>query len=149
MQHHLALFNLARTHGMSLFDPIMASFYAQVERVNRIADSSPGFVWRLDYPGNHPATGLQHLDDHRILVNLSVWETLEALSTFVYQTFHADMIRRKKEWFTPYSKAHMVLWWIPEGTRPTLEEATQKLEYLDLYGPSHEAFTFRDSFEPQ
>jgi hypothetical protein len=40
----------------------------------------------------------------------------------------------------------IALWWIPAGTRPTVDEAKRRLELLDARGPSADAFTFKVPF---
>ncbi len=40
----------------------------------------------------------------------------------------------------------MVLWWIPAGHQPTIDEALKKLELLRQIGAGPEAFTFRNPF---
>jgi hypothetical protein len=126
-------------------NPIMQDFFDALEPVNALADTSPGFVWRLqDESGN--ATSIQGFDDPSLLVNLSVWESVDALKDFVYLPGHLDFLRAKKRWFKPMSTPHLVLWWVPEGQIPTISEARSRLEALTLNGPSPEAFTLSEAF---
>lgn len=137
---HLAQLNVGRLVG-AVDDPRLKDFMDNLARVNAIADRSPGFVWRL--VGDDETTGatdLQLPNDPRTAVNLSVWETAEALEAFVWNTVHKRFYNRKAEWFEPATDAHFVMWWIPAGRRPTLEEAEARLDYLRAHGPSAYAF---------
>jgi hypothetical protein len=118
-----------------------------LEPVNALADDSPGFVWRLQ-TDDGDATGIRAFDDERILVNASVWESMEALWRFVYDGRHLDVMRRRREWFTRLGEAHMVLWWIPAGSIPTLAEMRERIEHLRAHGPTPYAFTFKRHFPP-
>jgi hypothetical protein len=73
-------------------------------------------------------------------VNLSVWESVEALERYVYQTVHKRFYGRREEWFDKMETPHFVMWWIPAGHVPTLDEAKERLEYLAMHGPSDRAF---------
>ena len=143
-EHHLAQFNVALP-----LEPLdserMSGFTAMLDLVNARADSAPGFVWRLqDDEGN--ATGFESARDDRLIVNLSVWETIEALRAFAYtDAEHAGVLRRRREWFEPL-RTWLVLWWVPAGHIPTLAEAEQRLVLLERDGPSPRAFTFRRAF---
>ncbi|MFN3579701.1 MAG: DUF3291 domain-containing protein [Pseudomonas sp.] len=140
---HLAQLNIARLKA-PLDSPELTDFVANLARINALADAAPGFVWRLQTEDGD-ATGIDFFgSDH--IVNLSVWEGLEPLHDFVYQHDHLDMLRRKQEWFEPMGEAHMVLWWVPAGHLPTLEEAELRLGYLRQLGPTEQAFTFRRPF---
>jgi hypothetical protein len=125
--------------------PELAGFVAGLEPINQLADQSPGFVWRLQTEEGD-ATALRVFDDDRILVNLSVWESVAALWNFVYASRHLDLLRRRREWVRRLGDAHLALWWVPRGHRPSIEEAKQQLALLGLLGPSPEAFTFREPF---
>jgi hypothetical protein len=141
--HHLAQINVARMRH-PLEDPRMAEFVGNLERINAIADASPGFVWRLkDDTGN--ATEFRPLEPD-ILVNMSVWESLEALRGFIYRTEHAEFLRRAERWFHKPDKARFVLWWVPAGTVPTVGEGIERLARLRAEGPGPEVFTFKERF---
>jgi hypothetical protein len=142
--HHLAQVNLA-TLRAPLDTPELADFVAQLAPVNALADHSPGFVWRLQTEDGD-ATAIRAFDDERIMVNLSVWESLEALRTFVYASRHLDVMRRRREWFHRMADAYLALWWVPAGTIPTVAEAAERLELLERQGPSADAFSFRVPF---
>jgi hypothetical protein len=118
-----------------------------LDRVNEIAESQPGFVWRFTGDGNN-ALDVQAFDDPDIAVNMSVWTDLDALGAFVYRNEeHLALMRRRREWFDNI-KFHLVLWWIEEGHIPTLDEAKRRLETLVKHGPSNDAFTFREPYPP-
>lgn len=141
--HHLAQINVARMlHPLD--DPRMAEFVDNLDRVNAIADASPGFVWRLkDETGN--ATVFRPLKPD-ILVNMSVWESPEALRGFIYRTDHSEFLRRAESWFYKPDKARFALWWVPAGTIPTVEDGIKRLGRLRAKGASAEAFTFKERF---
>jgi hypothetical protein len=141
---HLAQFNVARVRA-PLTDPVMAGFVDGLETINALADSSPGFVWRLAEGPDGDATTVRPLDPD-VIVTMSVWDSLEALRAFSYQSTHLDYLRRRRDWFLPPARpAALVLWWIPAGHIPTVEEACRRLERV-ARGPSPEAFTFRQAF---
>lgn len=123
----------------------MAGFVAELDRINRIADESPGFVWRLQTEAGN-ATAIRAFEDERILFNMSVWESIEALHRYVYRSDHAALLRHRKEWFEPFSEPVLALWWVASGHRPTVEEAKQRLQHLADRGPTPEAFTFKTRF---
>jgi hypothetical protein len=141
--HQLAQLNIA-TLREPLDSPLMADFVANLDRINALAESSPGFVWRFQ-TAEGDATAVRPLGD-RTLINLSVWANRESLHQFVYKTDHASIMRRRKEWFIPMQEAYMVLWWVPQGHRPTVDEAVERLQLLRQHGPSPKAFTLRHSF---
>jgi heme-degrading monooxygenase HmoA len=125
--------------------PLLAEFMAALDPVNAVADASPGFVWRLQTEDGN-ATAIRAFDEDT-MVNMSVWESLEALRAFVYSNrAHLDVMRRRREWFEEHVDAFQVLWWVPAGHVPTVAEAEQRLLVLRDRGPSPEAFTFRRHF---
>ena len=141
---HLAELNVGRLVGPT-DDPRLADFMANLERVNALAERSPGFVWRLK--GEDEAKGATDFtmpSDPTMAVNLSVWESAEALETFVWKTVHKRFYTRKAEWFTPMERPHFVMWWVAPGHRPTLDEAQAKLDHLTAHGPSEVAFGWED-----
>lgn len=143
---HLAQVNIGRLRA-PLESPEIAEFVAGLEPINSLADSSPGFVWRLqDDTGD--ATSIRPFGDDSILVNMSVWESFEALRSYVYDSEHVVYMRRRREWFTKLETALLALWWIPAGTLPTTMDARERLAHLDAHGPSPHAFTFRRAFTP-
>jgi hypothetical protein len=143
---HIAQVNIARMKAQ-LDDPIMAGFAARLDEINALADSSPGFVWRLQTP-NGNATYLRPYDDDRILFNMSVWSTSDALRHYVYRTAHAEMVRQRNEWFDKISAVYVALWWVPAGHIPGVQEAKKRLAHLEAHGPTQFSFTFRSVFDP-
>src|SRR5436190_11361510 len=128
--------------------PALAEFMALLDPINALADSAPGFVWRMqDEDGNN--TSLRPYDDDRIIVNMSVWESVEALWDFVYGTQHVAVLRRRREWFELFPTTYLALWWVPAGTIPTVEDAKPRLASLDAHGPTPYAFTFKQRFAPE
>ncbi|WP_255987559.1 DUF3291 domain-containing protein [Chitinolyticbacter albus] len=141
--HHLAQLNIA-TLQAPLDSPQLADFVANLDRVNTLAEQSAGFVWRLkDDAGN--ATALRPYGDD-VLVNMSVWTDIDALAAFVYRSSHTEIMRRRREWFAAMGEAHMVLWWIPAGHIPTVDEAAERLALLRRNGPSAAAFSFQQRY---
>ena len=136
---HLAQLNIGRLRHET-DDPRMADFMNNLARVNAIAERSPGFVWRYtDATGN--ATDTRPFEgDPRMAINLSVWESVEALEKFVWQTVHTRFYARKTEWFEKLDGAYFVLWHVPAGRRPSVAEAIGRLEHLKAHGPSEHAF---------
>ena len=136
---HIAQLNIGRFR-YETNDPRMADFMNNLERVNALAERSPGFVWRYtDATGN--ATDTRPYDgDPLMAVNLSVWESIEALEKFVWQTVHKRFYGRRPEWFDTLDGPHFVMWWVPAGHLPTLAEAKERLEHLAAHGPSDFAF---------
>ncbi|MEI6418279.1 MAG: DUF3291 domain-containing protein [Sphingomonadales bacterium] len=128
-------------------DPMVAEFYAALDAINAIADTSPGFIWRLqDDAGN--ATDIQATPDPNLLVNISVWADVESLMAFVYRSDHAGIMRQRKQWFLPFGSNFQALWWVPAGHRPDAMEGFARLWLLDRYGPSPQAFGFKTAFAP-
>ncbi len=141
---HIAQVNIARMKA-PLDDPLMADFVARLDEINALADHSPGFVWRLQTPEGN-ATYLRPYDDDRILVNMSVWETVEHLQQYVYHTAHARLLQRRHRWFEKFAGVYVALWWAPAGHRPGMDEARKRLAHLETHGPAPFAFTFRSRF---
>jgi hypothetical protein len=146
MVFHVAQVNVARMRE-PLDRPSMQAFVEGLEPINALADASPGFVWRLQ-TDDGDATALRVFDDDMIIVNMSVWDSVEALRGFVFRSEHAGYLRRRSEWFEKLVEASTALWWIPGGATPTVEDATAKLEALKAHGSTSEAFTLRDVFRP-
>jgi heme-degrading monooxygenase HmoA len=146
MTHHLAQLNIGRLRA-PLDAPESAAFVAALDGINALADAAPGFVWRLQTPEGD-ATAVRPYADDRIIVNLSVWESLAALHSYVYATAHAAVLARRREWFERMPESALVLWWVPAGHRPTPDEAVARLEHLRRDGPTEYAFTFKSSFPP-
>ena len=144
--YHLAQINIARFR-VPMADPVNADFIANLDRVNAIAEATPGFVWRLVGEGGN-ATDIQAFDDPDMIVNMSTWTDIDALAAFTYRDpAHLEIMRRRKEWFERM-EFFMALWWVPAGHRPTPAEGKARLELLRQRGPSEDAFTFAQPFGP-
>ena len=143
---HLAQLNLADAIA-DMESPIMADFVNATDWVNALAAQSPGYVWSLeDRPAEEKEDRIKIFGSERLLVNMTVWESRDALFEFVYNTDHKDIMVRKKEWFKKMPKMHMVLWFVPVGHQPTISEGKEKLEYLRENGESKYAFTFKSHY---
>ncbi len=143
---HLAQLNIA-TAKYDLEALEMKEFMDNLDPINAIAESSSGFVWRLQ-DENGDATAIQAFEDPRTIVNMSVWQSIDSLKDFMFRTHHKSFLTRKKEWFEKATEDTYVLWWIPEGTIPTIKEAIEKLNDLRENGDSPQAFTFKSNFTP-
>ena len=142
--YHLAQLNIARLLA-PIDSPALADFVAQLDEINQLADHSSGFVWRLQ-AGDGNATSIRPFNDDYILVNMSVWESLEQLRAYVYTSAHSAVMRRRREWFEPMKNAYIVLWWVPAGHIPTVAEAKERLEILQTQGETAAAFKFKRPF---
>jgi hypothetical protein len=143
---HLAQINIARLLK-PLDHPATADFVASLEPVNAIADAAPGFVWRLQTEDGD-ATSIRIGDDDLLIVNLTVWESLEALRGFVFSGDHLAVLRRRREWFEKLATPASALWWTRPGRLPTPQEGVRRLALLAERGPTPDAFTFAQTFEP-
>jgi hypothetical protein len=139
---HLAQVNIGRTVA-PLEDEQLRGFVEQLEPINALADAAPGFVWRLQ-TDDGDATALRFGDD--LLVNLSVWTSIEALADYVYRSAHVEVMRQRRKWFVPMREAFTCLWWVPAGTVATIADAEVRLAALVANGPSEFSFTFREPF---
>jgi hypothetical protein len=138
--YHLAQINIARARA-PLDSPVMAPFVERLDDINALAESSRGFVWRLRAaPGSTTSVAAS---DPRLIVNMSVWESIDTLRDYVYKTGHNEVMRRRAEWFAPMAAAYLAMWWIPAGHEPTLGEARERLAHLRARGEGPAAFTFR------
>jgi hypothetical protein len=139
----LAQLNIARLKA-PLESPLLADFVANLDRINALAEAADGFRWRLmTEDGN--ATSLRPFGDD-IAINMSVWRDLEALRSYVYQSAHVEIMKRRREWFDRSAEAYAVLWWVAAGHRPSIPEAVDRLQHLRTHGPSPTAFTFGTVF---
>ena len=131
-----------------LDDPRMAGFTNRLDEINALADEAEGFVWRLQSDtGNAP--DIQAFDDEWIIVNMSVWESIEALHNYTFKTVHVELLRNRKAWFERMASPAVAMWWIPEGHVPTPMEAKEKLALIERVGISKDAFTFSKQFTPE
>ncbi len=142
--YHLAQVNIAPMLA-PLDDPLMAGFVEQLDAINALADASPGFVWRFQSAEGN-ATSVRAYDDPRILFNMSVWASLEALTAYVYTSAHRPVMQRRRQWFARSLSPYIALWWVPQGHTPTVEEAKARLHHLRAHGPSPFAFAFKTPF---
>ncbi|BCL75251.1 hypothetical protein JHS3_09870 [Jeongeupia sp. HS-3] len=141
--HELAQLNIAQLLA-PLDSPQLAGFVARLDEINTLAERSPGFIWRLQTEDGD-ATDLRPLGDD-ILVNMSIWQDVEALHHYVYKTVHTELIKQRRDWFAKMAEAVVVLWWVEAGHRPDAAEAAERLAHLRAHGPSPYAFTFRNTF---
>jgi Domain of unknown function (DUF3291) len=147
MRFQLAQVNIAIPKE-PLESELLRDFVEQLDPVNAAADAAPGFVWRLQ-TDDGDATAVRGFGDDRVIINMSVWESLEALRAFAYEDQqHLPVLRRRREWFEHLGEAYMVLWWVESGHIPTIAEAEERLTLLRAAGPSPDAFTFKDAFPP-
>jgi hypothetical protein len=144
--YHLAQLNIGRIKA-PMDSPVMAGFANNLERINALAEATPGFVWRLQ-TDEGDATAIRPFDDPHMLVNMSVWRDVESLNRYVYQSAHVELMKKRREWFERMDEAFLVLWWVPAGHIPSVAEAIARLDRLRAEGPSAEAFTFRHAFPP-
>lgn len=142
-EFHLAQINVAKML-YPMDHPGMAAFVAQLDAVNALADRAPGFVWRA----SNDVTSLVELVEEDILVNMSVWKSVEALFDYTYKSAHAEVFRGRKSWFEMPAEAHLALWWVPGGHIPSVEEGNQRLVHLRRHGPTETAFTLKKRFSP-
>jgi uncharacterized protein DUF3291 len=142
----IAQLNVGKTH-YPVDHPRMIGFTGRLAEINALAERTPGYVWRLQGESGD-ATGIHVFDDPLIIVNLTVWESIEQLYEFTYHTDHTEVFRLRRAWFEPWPGPSLALWWIPAGSTPTLAEALARLERLAREGPSPEAFTLKVRFEP-
>jgi hypothetical protein len=130
-------------------DPRMASYFVRLDEINRLADASPGFVWRYLTDSRDPAQ--REFPDPRVLFNMSVWTSIDALHAYTYRTAHREVYAGRKQWFVDVKDVvgghALAMWWIPTGERPTVAEAKQRLEWITAHGPSPRAFTFKQRFD--
>ncbi|MGB0098122.1 MAG: DUF3291 domain-containing protein [Solirubrobacteraceae bacterium] len=140
---HVAQVNIALAKA-PIESELLSEFVALLDPINALPDRAPGFVWRLQTEDGS-AIAVRRFDNDRIIVNLSVWESIDQLATFVYRSAHTDVMRRRREWFDRIGM-HMALWWVPVGELPIVAEAEQRLAYPREHGPTAYAFTFKTRF---
>jgi hypothetical protein len=144
MAFHLAQINIGRLVA-PMDDPRVAGFVAALDPVNALADASPGFVWRLQSAAGN-AMDIAYNDDPSIIVNMSVWESVEALRAFTYQSHHLQVFRKRAQWFVKSHVPTYCLWWVPSGHIPTVVEGRERLELYQQRGPTPAAFWFQHLF---
>ncbi len=144
MNFHLAQINIARLVA-PIDDPKIADFVAQLDPINALAERSPGFVWRLKSDAGN-ATGVAYNDDPFVIVNMSLWESVEALRDYAYTSKHIEVFRDRAKWFEKMEKPHYCLWWIPAGHIPIVAEGRERLEHYQQHGATPRAFWFSRQF---
>jgi len=144
MNYHLAQINIGHLIA-PLDDPKIAEFVAQLAPINATADKAPGFVWRLQSESGN-ATDIAYNDDPSIMVNMSVWKSLEALRDYAYKSDHMKVFRDRAKWFVKMDKPHYCLWWIPDGHIPTVAEGRERLEHYQTHGATPYSFWFSQEF---
>ena len=145
--YQLAQINIAQMKWSDFNDPVMADFVANIDRINQIAEASPGFVWRLKDEQDN-ALNINPFEDSSLLINISVWETIAPLESFVYGAMHLEIMKRKKEWFHHFKGFYYALWWIKAGEYPSAVEAEKQLAFLQENGPTEKVFTFKETYPP-
>ncbi len=143
--YQLAQINIARMRGETINDPIMKEFVDNLEEVNQLAENSDGFIWRLK-DDSDSAVHFNPYNDEKIIINVSVWKDVDSLKDYTYKSYHSEFLKRRKEWFMKFAKAHYALWWIEENQFPTIEECVERLDCLQKNGDSEKAFTFKRIF---
>jgi heme-degrading monooxygenase HmoA len=152
MDYVIAQVNIGRLVA-PLDSPQLAGFVANLDSVNAVADAAPGFVWRLQTEDGN-ATALRGFEQDAmgapggVLINMSVWESVEALAAYVYGDAHRAVLRRRREWLERMKDAYTTLWWILRGRLPTIREAEDRVRHLRAHGPTPRAFTLRVHFPP-
>jgi hypothetical protein len=144
MFYHLAQINIGRLVA-PIDDPKIAEFVAQLEPINALADQAPGFVWRLQSDSGN-ATDIAYNDDPFVIVNMSVWRSLEALRDFAYRSDHARVLRERAKWFEKMDMPYYCLWWIPASHVPTVAEGRERLEHYQKHGATPYSFWFSQHF---
>jgi Domain of unknown function (DUF3291) len=147
----LAQVNIGRLRA-PIDSPQLADFAAALDPVNAAADAAPGFVWRLQTEDGN-ATSIVAFEwdaagSAGVILNMSVWESVESLADFVYSARHRPVLRRRREWFEQMAEAYTAMWWVPAGTIPTPADAEDRIRHLRRHGPTPYAFTFRVHFPP-
>lgn len=145
MEYQLAELNIGRMLA-PIDSEIMKDFVLNLDAINALAESSPGFVWRYTSDGNN-ATSTRIFDDDYLIVNMSVWKDMDTLFDYVYKSAHVEIFKRRKEWFQKMDSMYMVMWYVPAGKIPSVEEALERLIYLREHEATPYAFTFKKSFQ--
>jgi hypothetical protein len=147
-RYHLAQFNLARAKA-ALDDPRMRGFVEKLQSINQLADKDPAHIWRLQTESGDATAIRAYPEDPSLLLTLSVWTSVKALTNFTYRGPHADVMRSRAEWFEHIDEHYIVLWYVRAGTLPSLDEAKDRLTCLRTHGPTPYAFTFKVAFSPE
>jgi len=145
-QWEIAQLNIGRTVAPT-DDARLADFMRQLDEINALAEQSPGFVWRLQSDSGN-ATDIVVDEDPLVIINYTMWTSIESLFDFAYRSAHREVFKRRFEWFERWSGPSVVLWWQPAGTIPDIPEALRRLRLLAERGPTPEAFSLKERFEP-
>ncbi|MEM1142956.1 MAG: DUF3291 domain-containing protein [Pseudomonadota bacterium] len=143
-QWHVAQINVG-TIKYPAEDPRMQGFMSRLDEINAIADTTPGFVWRLQSESGN-ATDIDVGGPALFIANMSVWESVEVLFDYVYRTTHRELMVKRRDWFEKPSSIYQALWWVPAGHVPSVEEGLERIERLKKHGPTPEAFTFKSRY---
>lgn len=143
-RYHLCHLNIGPAKG-HIHSPVMKEFVDNMDEINNLAYQSPGFVWHL-YVDIHNPEHLAMYGEPGLLFNMSVWESVEDLYNYVFHSRHTSFMKRRAEWFGRMDGPNYVLWWIPAGILPTLEDAKERIAYLKAHGPTPYAFDFKTAF---
>lgn len=145
----MTVWRVAQVNVATLIAPLdhpqIDDFRNALERINLLGEAQPGFIWRAKGAG-FDATDCRVFDNPDVLINATVWETIEHLAAFAYRTEHRDFVRRRLEWFEQPREAFQAIWWVPDGRIPTLDDCVERLMYLRRHGPTAFAFDFRTRF---
>ncbi len=147
VDHYLAQINITRLRA-PIDDPMVAELVEGLDPINALAEQSPGYVWRLQ-TDEGDATDIQAYEDELVIVNMSVWETVDDLFNYVHRSGHVDFLRNRRDWFERLGESHMCMWWLPAGVLPTVDQGVARLEILQTQGPTPQTFTFRSPVEPK
>lgn len=145
-EFYLAQVNIAKRLA-PMDDPIMQGFVNNLDKINAIADTAKGFIWRLKDEDKDEAA-IIFIDDS-FIINMSIWENLETLFNYTYNSGHIEVFKRKKEWFSKMKMVHMAFWYVPDGYEPTFQDAKDRLDYLNTHGDTPYAFSFKSKFSVQ
>tara|TARA_R110002110_G_scaffold406421_1_gene626433 strand:+ start:256490 stop:256996 length:507 start_codon:yes stop_codon:yes gene_type:complete len=141
---HLAQLNVG-TIKYPQDDPRMSGFMNRLDEINALAETSPGFIWRLQSDSGN-ATDIDTGRGPLFIANMSVWATADALFDYVYKSMHREVMIQRRSWFEKPQNLYQVLWWVPAGHTPTVDEALERLDLLQEVGPNPRAFTFKSQF---
>jgi hypothetical protein len=144
--YHIAQYNVARMRA-EIDDAIMRGFVLRLDELNHLADHTPGFVWRLKDESDN-STAILPYEDKMVIVNMSVWDNIDALHAFAYRGDHGPVYAARHRWFERMEPPTLVLWWVPAGHEPAALEGKARLELLQRGGPTPEAFTMKERFPP-
>ena len=133
----IAQFNIARARW-PLDDPRMAEFTNMIDRMNALARRSPGYLWRLEDEEGPDAPRFP--GDPLMTFTLSVWQDVDSLRAFTWNTIHKRFRMRRGDWFQPLDQAYLAIWPIARDHRPDGREALAMLELLREQGPSDKVF---------